>query len=94
MFTEMTGRAMERPANQVRHGASYIKEVRQMAEDPKPVNPPVTNTADRLVGNETVAQSIDDIAISMAKRGKEEHRRNEEGNSLFATDWGGVCSRR
>jgi hypothetical protein len=58
-----------------------------MAEDPKPVTPPVTNTADReadkLVGNETVAQSIDDIAMSMAKRGKEQHRRDEEGNSLF-----------
>ena len=48
-----------------------------------PVKPSIDEDADKLVGNETPGRSVDDIAMDMAKRGKNEMKKDEAANSLF-----------
>jgi len=47
------------------------------------VTPSIDRDADKLVGNETPRSSMDDIAMDMAKRGKNEMKKDEATHSLF-----------
>ena len=74
-------------ATDERKHTSNATEVIQMTQakdaTTTPVRPSIDRDADELVGNETPGRSVDDIAMDMAKRGKNEMKKDEADHSLF-----------